>query len=213
MRDLKEEYNKIMVAKEAVKQYWDNEPCGTRDIPYPVGSLAYYEEIAEKRDKLEPFIAQYAQFDKWKGKKVLEVGCGVGSDLIRFAEAGAIVTGIDLSPRSVFLAQERLHLYKYNGVVIEADAENIPYKDDAFDFVYSMGVLHHTPNIEKAISEIYRVTKSGGKICAMLYHRNSIVALQMYLLFGLFALKPWRSTGESACLCPWSTMTRPKKSG
>ncbi len=184
---------KCMITKELVKQYWDNEPCGTRGIPYPVGSFAYYETIAEKRDRLVPFIAQYAQFDKWKGKKVLEVGCGVGSDLIRFAQAGAYAIGIDLSPRSVFLTRERLHLYKYKSEVIEADAENIPYKDNTFDFCWSCGVLHHTPNIKKAISEIHRVIKSGGEICVILYHRRSLVALQMYLVFGLFAMKPWRS--------------------
>lgn len=180
--------------KEAVQQYWDNEPCGTRSIPYPVGSLAYYEMISEKRDCWEPFIPDYARFGNQCGKKVLEVGCGVGSDLIRFARAGAYVTGIDLSPRSVFLAKERLHLYGYQGVaVIEGDAERIPYKENVFDCVFSWGVLHHIPNIEKAISEIYRVAKPNGKICVMLYHRCSLVALQMYLMFGLLRLRPFQS--------------------
>lgn len=185
-----------MATKELVKQYWDNEPCGTRDIPYPVGSLAYYEAIAERRDRLEPFIAEYDQFDKWKDKKVLEVGCGVGSDLIKFAQAGADITGMDFSPRSVFLAKERLELYKCSGKVDEGDAENLPYNDGVCDFVFSWGCLHHTPNLEKAISEIHRVTKSGGKICVMLYNRHSIVALQMYLLFGLFKLRPSRSVAD-----------------
>jgi ubiquinone/menaquinone biosynthesis C-methylase UbiE len=184
------------VTKEAVKQYWDSEPCGTRGIPYPVGSLAYYETIAERRDRLVPFIAEYAQFEKWKGKNVLEVGCGVGSDLIKFAQAGAHVTGIDLSPKSVFLARERLRLYRCGGTVDEGDAEAMPYGDGVFDFSYCMGVLHHTPNIEKAIGEIYRVLKPGGSVCAMLYHKPSLVALQMYLAFGLFRLRPFRGIDD-----------------
>lgn len=182
--------------KTLITQYWDGEPCGTRDIPYPIGSLGYFEAIAERRDRLEPFIPQCAQFKKWKGKKVLEVGCGVGSDLIRFAQAGADVVGIDLSTRSVLLAGERLRLYKYMGTVVEADAENIPYRDDTFDFVYSFGVLHHASDIEMCISEIYRVLKPGGEVCIMLYHRRSIVALQMYLLFGLLRFRPFRSIDD-----------------
>lgn len=182
--------------KEAVKQYWDNEPCGTRGVPYVVGSMAYYDTISERRDELDWYIPEYAQFDKWKGKKVLEVGCGVGSDLIRFAQDGAQVYGIDLSPKSVILAKGRLHLYKCVGTVVEGDAEHIPYQDNSFAFVYSWGVAHHTPNIEKAIKEIYRVTKSGGEICIMLYHRHSIVALQMWLLFGLLKGKPWRNISD-----------------
>jgi len=182
--------------KEVVRQYWDNEPCGTRDIPYPVGSLDYFEAIAERRDRLDWFIPEYAQFDKWKGKKVLEVGCGAGSDSIRFAQAGADITSIDLSPRSVLLTRERLHLYGCKGNVLEADAEEMPFDNDNFDFAYSYGVLHHTPNIYRAINEIYRVLKSGGQICIMLYHKYSLVALQMWLMFGLFKLKPTRSISD-----------------
>lgn len=182
-----------MMTKEAVKEYWDNKPCGTRGVPYPVGSFAYFEAIAERRDRLEWFISEYAQFDKWKGKEVLEVGCGTGSDLLRFAQAGAYVTGIDLSPKSVFLARERLRLYGCEGVAIEADGESIPYKDNSFDLIYSWGVLHHTPNTESVIREIYRVTKSGGKICVMLYNRRSLVDLQVWILFGLLRAKPLRS--------------------
>ncbi len=182
----------MISAKELVKQHWDEEPCGTRNIPYPVGSLAFFETISEIRDKLDPEIVRFAQFDKWAGKEVLEVGCGVGSDLIKFAQAGAFVMGIDLSSRSVFLARERLRLYKIKTAqVIEADAESMPFKENTFDLVFSYGVLHHTPNIEKAISEIYRVTKPGGKICIMLYNRHSLVSLQMWIMFGLLKGKPF----------------------
>ena len=179
--------------KELVRQYWDDVPCGTGSITYPEGSAEYFEAIAENRNRLEPFIADYARFDKWAGRKVLEVGCGVGSDLLRFARVGAQVVGIDLSPKSVFLAKSRLHAYNCRGDVLVADAEKLSFKDNEFDLTYSWGVLHHTPNPARAIQEIYRVTKPGGEICIMLYHRHSLVALQLYLLFGLFALRPRRS--------------------
>ena len=183
----------IQKDKESVKQYWDNTPCGTGGITYPEGSPEYYEAIAERKKQLEPYVAEYAQFDKWAGKRILEVGCGTGTDLLQFAEAGAHTVGVDLSPKSAFIAKSRLRTYNCQGEILIADAENIPFKTDEFDLTYSWGVLHHTPNPEQAIREIYRVTKSGGEICVMLYHRRSLVALQLYLLFGVCALKPFRS--------------------
>ncbi|MEE9400039.1 MAG: class I SAM-dependent methyltransferase [Dehalococcoidales bacterium] len=183
----------IRKEKESVRQYWDKTPCGTGNIPYPDGSLEYFEAIAEKRYRLEPFIGEYAQFDRWAGKKMLEVGCGAGTDLLRFARAGAQAVGIDLSPKSAFLAKSRLSAYNCQADVLVADAENLPFKGDEFELIYSWGVLHHTPNPERVIREIYRVTKSGGEICIMLYHRHSLVAWQLYLLFGVLALRPYRS--------------------
>jgi len=182
--------------KEAVTKYWDKTPCGTGGIPLSEWNDKYFDAISKRRDELEPFIAKYAQFDRWAGKQVLEVGCGVGSDLVKFAKAGADITGIDLSPKSVCLARLRLLKYGGNCGVFQLDAEAMPFKDGKFDFVYSWGVLHHTPDTIRAISEIHRVTKSGGEICVMLYHKHSLVALQLWLLFGLFAGKPFRSLDD-----------------
>ena len=193
-------------AKELVKKYWNNEPCGTGRIKHPECSLEYYEAMTERRNRFEPFIAKYAQFEKWKDKKVLEVGCGVGNDLIRFVRAGAHVTGIDLTPKSVYLTNQRLSLYNYKAEVFEADAENMPFEDNTFDLVYSWGVLHHTPDTEKAIREVRRVTK--GEICVMLYHKHSLVALQMYILFGLLALRPFRSLDDIFANCQESIGTK-----
>lgn len=179
--------------KESVQRFWDTTPCGTCNINIEPETLKYFEAISERRNKLEPFIADYAQFDRWAGKRVLELGCGAGSDLLRFAKAGARATGIDLSPRSASLAKTRLRLYNCQGNVLIADAEQLPFKTDSFDLVYSWGVLHHTPDTQQAIKEVYRVTKPGREICIMLYHRHSLVALQMYLMYGLFAFKPFRS--------------------
>ncbi len=179
--------------KESVQQFWDTTPCGTGDINIEPETLEYFEAISEKRNKLEPFIADYAQFNRWEGKGVLEVGCGAGSDLLRFAKAGSLITGVDLSSHSASLAKTRLRFYNCQGNVLIADAEQLPFKAGSFDLVYSWGVLHHTPDTEQAIKEVYRVTRTGGEVCIMLYHRHSLVALQMYLRYGLFAFKPLRS--------------------
>jgi len=179
--------------KESVQQFWDSAPCGTRDVTIDPGTVQYYEAIAENRYKLEYFIPDYACFDGWQDKNVLEVGCGAGSDLLRFAQGGANVTGIDLSPHSAGLALSRLRLYNCSGTIGNADAENLPFKNDTFDLVYSWGVLHHTPDTERALNEILRVLKPGGKICIMLYHRHSLVAFQLYAAYGLLGFKPFHS--------------------
>jgi SAM-dependent methyltransferase len=184
---------KLREKKEEVQRFWDTVPCGTGDINIKPETLEYFEAISERRNKLETFIADYAQFNKWAGKNILEVGCGAGSDLLRFAKAGARATGIDLSPRSASLAKTRLSLCNCSDDVLIADVEQLPFKTDSFNLVYSWGVLHHTPDTEQAIKEVYRVTKPGGEICIMLYHRHSLVAMQMYLMYGLFAFKPLRS--------------------
>jgi len=179
--------------KESVQHFWDTAPCGTRDVKIESGTLLYFESIAKTRYEMEYFIPLYASFDQWKGKHVLEVGCGAGTDLLQFARGGALATGMDLSPRSAALALTRLQVYGCSGSILNADAENLPFKNDTFDLVYSWGVLHHTPDTSKAISEIQRIVTPGGSICIMLYHRHSLVALQLYAMYGLLALKPFRS--------------------
>jgi ubiquinone/menaquinone biosynthesis C-methylase UbiE len=183
----------LNLGKSEVKAYWDKVPCGTRNIKYLEGTFEYFNAVSRNRYKVEPFIEGFAEFDKWDGKKILEVGCGAGSDLIRFAQCDAIVTGIDLSTKSVSLAKQRFSLYHLAGNIKEADAEQMPFEDNKFDMVYSNGVLHHTPDTNKAISEIYRVLKPNGEIRVMVYHKYSIVALQMYILFGILRLQLFQS--------------------
>ncbi len=179
--------------KESVQEFWDAAPCGTRDLKIEPGTREYFDSLTANRYKIEYFIPEFACFNDWKGKKVLEVGCGAGTDLLSFARGGALVTGLDLSPHSANLTCNRLRLYNCDGDIINSDAENLPFKDNSFDLVYSWGVLHHTPDTQKSISEIYRVVKPGGSICIMLYNRHSLVALQLYAVYGLLALKPGRS--------------------
>ncbi|PIP18789.1 MAG: hypothetical protein COX41_06355 [Candidatus Omnitrophica bacterium CG23_combo_of_CG06-09_8_20_14_all_41_10] len=98
-------------------------------------------------------------------------------DSASFAKAGAIVTGIDLTPRSIELATKQFEIYGLKGEFFVADAENLPFPEESFDIVYSFGVLHHTPNIRKAIDEIYRVLKPGGQVLIMLYNKDSVFFL------------------------------------
>lgn len=183
--------------KEAVRDYWDSAPCGTKDIRPQEGTPAFFEALEERRYYLEPFISSYAQFERWKGKKVLEIGCGPGIDLVSFARAGAQITAIDLSPHSVGLAQRWLSINGFSTTQASiGDAENLPFEDEEFDFVYSWGVLHHTPHIEDVVKQIDRVLKPGARFCVMLYHKPSLVTLQSWLVYGLLAGRPLRDIND-----------------
>jgi ubiquinone/menaquinone biosynthesis C-methylase UbiE len=125
---------------------------------------------------------------------VLEIGCGLGTDLVKFARCGARVTGVDLSARSVELVQQRLVLEGLEGDVRVADAAALPFSDRSFDVVYSWGVLHHTPDTVRAASELFRVLRPGGRFCVMLYARRSWFSFGVWIRYGLLRAQPWRSS-------------------
>jgi ubiquinone/menaquinone biosynthesis C-methylase UbiE len=159
--------------KVQVREWWNARPCGSRVSDEEIGSKAFFEDIEQHRYKQEYHIPKIARFEDWKGRKILEIGCGLGTDLLQFARAGANVTGIDLTPRSVELTSKRFELFGAEGHFEVGDAENLRFPDETFDLVYSHGVLHHTPNTQKAVDEIYRVLRPEGKAIIMLYHKHS----------------------------------------
>ena len=178
---------------EKIKSFWDRKPCGTMGEIPPVIDLSYFNRISRRRYCLEPFIKECAEFEIHKGEKILEVGCGVGSDGVEFAKAGANYTAIDVSEQSLILAEKNFELNDLRGKFVLGSAENMPFKDGEFDFIYSWGVIHHTPNIDKAISEIHRVLKPGGKMVIMIYHWPSLVCFQIWLVYSLLKARPFSS--------------------
>jgi ubiquinone/menaquinone biosynthesis C-methylase UbiE len=183
--------------KQSVRDFWNAAPCGTAGVQKRDDLRAFLQEIERRRYELEPFIAQYADFDRWKGRRTLEVGCGTGTDLLQFLRAGAVAQAIDLSSQSAALARARLRFAGFEGSrVVLSDAENLPFPDNHFDLVYSWGVLHHTPDTARAINEVHRVLRPNGEICIMLYHRWSLVSLQFYLRFGLLRARPFRNLDD-----------------
>ena len=163
----------LMSIKDQVKQFWNKNPCGIIKTEKEFGTKKFFDEVEKYRYSVEYHIPEVAGFDNWKGKKLLEIGCGIGTDLIQFARGGAIVTGVDFSPRAVQITKDRFNLFNLPGEFAVADSENLPFGNSIFDLVYSHGVLHHIPNTQKAVDEIYRVLKPGGKTIVMLYHKNS----------------------------------------
>jgi SAM-dependent methyltransferase len=183
--------------KERVRTYWERDPCGSRedDLP-PMGTREFFDTVERQRYEREHFLPNVAGFDRWAGKDVLEVGCGMGSDLLQFARGGANVHAIDLTDKGVALTRKRLEMYGFEGDLNVGDAEHLPYPDDSFDLVYSWGVVHLTDDPSKAAAEIVRVAKPGGSILVMVYNRHSLFSLQAWILYGLLRGKPFRPLDE-----------------
>ncbi len=182
--------------KRSVREFWNTTPCGTRDVVAEEGSPAFFRAIEQRRYLLEPFIRDFARFSERRGERVLEVGVGAASDHVNFARSGANLTGIDLTPHAIKLAGKRLAMEGLSSDLRVGDAERLPFPDASFDFVYSWGVIHHTPDTPRAAREIVRVTRPGGSVCVMIYQRRSLVALQAWILHGLLKGRPWRSLGD-----------------
>jgi ubiquinone/menaquinone biosynthesis C-methylase UbiE len=148
------------------------------------------------RSELDPYIARFADFDGARGKRLLEIGIGAGTDFVRFARAGAVATGVDLTEHAVALVRRRLELEGLTAEVRTADAENLPFEDESFDRVYSWGVLHHTPDTARSVGEAIRVLHPGGELCVMLYARHSWISYGMWVRHALLAGRPWRSLSD-----------------
>jgi ubiquinone/menaquinone biosynthesis C-methylase UbiE len=182
--------------KEEVRRFWSRTPCGSWDATAPEGTPEYYAQIANRRYELEPFIHHFAEFGSTRGQSVLEIGVGLGTDHIQFARAGAELHGIDLTERGIELVRRRLELEGLKSDLRVADAEQLPFADASFDYVYSWGVLHHTPDTRRAVSEAIRVLRPGGRICVMVYSRHAWVSYGLWVRNGPLSGRPLRSVAD-----------------
>lgn len=160
-----------------VQRFWDARPCNIRHSTRPVGSVEYFNEVEARKYLVEPHIPGFADFERWRGKRVLEVGCGIGTDSINFARAGARLTAVDLSGESLRIAGQRAEVMGVADRIdfVQANAEELTSAvgDEPYDLVYSFGVVHHTPRPEKALAEMRTLTAPGGTLKLMVYHRRS----------------------------------------
>jgi 2-polyprenyl-3-methyl-5-hydroxy-6-metoxy-1,4-benzoquinol methylase len=160
-----------------VQQYWDARPCNIRHSPKPVGSKEYFDEVEARKYLVEPHIPAFADFERWSGKRVLEVGCGIGTDSINFARVGADLTAVELSGESLSIAAQRAEVMGVADRIrfVQANAEELTsaLEEEPFDLVYSFGVVHHTPHPERALAEMRALTAPGGILKLMVYHRRS----------------------------------------
>ena len=162
---------------DTVQRYWDARPCNIRHSDKPVGTREYFEEVEKRKYFVEPHIPSFAEFPRWDRKRVLEIGCGIGTDTINFARAGAEVTAVELSSESLALATKRAEVFGLQERIrfVRADAERLDeaLKPEPFDLVYSFGVIHHTPRPERAVAQIRRFMAPGAEFRMMVYAKNS----------------------------------------
>ena len=168
---------------DSVIEFWDRRPCNIRHSAASFGSKQYFDEVEERKYFVESHIPNFADFSKWKNKRVLEIGCGIGTDAINFARAGAEVTVVECSSKSLEIAKKRFEVFglKAEFVLIDAErlSEALPFR--SFDLVYSFGVIHHTPHPDKVIEEIEKVIKLKGELRIMLYAKYSTKNFMIHL--------------------------------
>lgn len=161
--------------KKDIKKFWNDRPCNIRHSNLPFLSKEYFDEVENKKYFVEPHIKNFADFPRWKGKKVLEIGCGIGTDSINFVRHGAILTVVEFSETSLNICKKRFEVYRLHATFILGDVENLsnflPIQN--YDLIYSFGVLHHTPNTEKAINEITKYMNTNTELRVMLYSKIS----------------------------------------
>jgi SAM-dependent methyltransferase len=158
---------------EQRRDFWTSYQPGFRVTEAEAGTQAFFREVERERYALEPHIPEIVRFADWRGRDVLEAGCGIGTDAAQFARANARYTGIDFSPTALDLARRRFEMAGLEGSFVHGPVTNLPFPDSSFDLVYSNGVIHHVPQTERAVHEFRRVLRPGGTALVMVYHRNS----------------------------------------
>jgi SAM-dependent methyltransferase len=180
-------------AIDQVRAYWNRRPCNIRHSTKPIGTREYFDEVEARKYFVEPHIPKFAEFERWRGKKVLEVGCGIGTDSINFARAGADVTVVDLSEESIELCKKRFEVFGLKASFFSGDAEHLGelVPVEKYDLIYSFGVIHHTPHPERVFEQIKLYCKQGTELRVMLYSKWSWKVFWINLTYGKGAF--WRS--------------------
>lgn len=162
--------------KDEIQRQWDQDPCGSQYVRQAdPNTLDWYLEVERYRYvEYGPWMPRLMEFAQHRGKRLLEIGAGLGTDHAQFAKNGAITTDLDLSSGHLEHARRNFALRGLQGTFIHGDAENLPFADGSFDVVYSNGVIHHTPNTQRVVDEIFRVLKPGGRVIIMVYAENSL---------------------------------------
>jgi ubiquinone/menaquinone biosynthesis C-methylase UbiE len=188
-------------AKRAAIEQWTADPCGTGHVGSEPGGEKYFRELLAMREDYAPWMAEEIGYAESAGLDVLDVGCGQGIDLARYAMAGARATGIDLTPRHVELARLHLAALGLEGSAIVGDAERMPFEDASFDRASSNGVLHHTPDILGSLREIHRVLRPGGRATIIVYNRSSLhYWLHQFAVHGVLCGELVRERGMAGVL-------------
>lgn len=179
-------------SKKDLYNFWNISSCG-EDLYLNALSRESFDNQLKKRYKLEPYIKDFAEFSLSNGKKVLEIGVGLGADHQMFALNNANLWGIDLTKRAIENTKKRFEIFGLKSELSVMDAEKTKFKDSSFDIIYSWGVIHHSPNTNKIVDEIFRILKPGGEARIMIYHKWSVVGYMLWIRYALLKFRPWLS--------------------
>ena len=169
-----------------MNDFWNESPSQLVRSKKPIGTQEFFDEIEWRRYFLETHIKPFAKFESYKGKKVLEIGCGMGTDTMQFARAGAIITAVDYSRTSIDLAKIRTEREGHTIRFVHANAEHLSdyLPVEKFDLIWSFGVLHHTPNPELAYKQLTKYMDANTVLKLMVYHSMSLKTLGVMLMHG-----------------------------
>lgn len=159
----------------AVKAYWNGWPCNIRHSTAPLGTREYFDQVEARKYFVEPHIPAFAQFERWKGKRVLEIGCGIGTAAVGFARAGADLTAVDLSKESLALCRQRFEVYGLKARLYCVNAEELAMTvpPEPYDLIYSFGVIHHTPHPDRVIESLKHYCGPQTELRIMVYAKWS----------------------------------------
>jgi ubiquinone/menaquinone biosynthesis C-methylase UbiE len=184
---------------DSVRAFWEQEACGTgtriTSGLEPL-SAAWFAEIERNRYANEPMIHALAQFTRHRGKRLLEIGVGAGTDHLQWARAGCCCHGVDLTDTAIETTRRHLALHGLTSELRRVDAERLPFPDASFDIVWSWGVVHHADRPESVIAEIHRVLAPGGEYRGMMYKRRSLGVAKEWLKHAALKGRPWRSFAD-----------------
>jgi SAM-dependent methyltransferase len=165
----------------AIRVYWDERIHDVELSTDPPGSPGFYAALDANRLRKNGYLLASVGFDRWAGRDVLEIGCGAGLDLVRFARGGARMTGVDIAPRALELARGYCEVAGVRARLFEADGACLPFSDGQFDLVYCHGVLPFARDPAAVVAESHRVLRAGGTAIFMVYNRRSWMNLASVL--------------------------------
>jgi SAM-dependent methyltransferase len=175
-----------VASTDAVRDYWNRHIHDLEITTHPVGSRGFFADLDQYHFEKLHHLLRLVAFDGYRGRSVLEVGCGAGVDLARFAKGGAKVTGVDLAVSAIDLARANFEQQGLTGLLQVADGECLPFPDNSFDLVYAHGVVQYAANPERLVEECHRVLKPGGEAVFQVYNRISwLNALGRLMKVGL----------------------------